>query len=361
MPAPDLTLSSNTCDAVLHRQASKLDGADNAYQYQIDLCYPITCRVAAEGLEDMVPGLANAYDQAIEEGDNWRASSTVKLDLDLRVVLFAKQSPPGQSQGPVDAGGVIVQGSGRVQQVKAELSKKVQRLIIRLLLGNQSYGVASALLANLQRTVTFSYDRPQQALNFHGAVRPAIMPGMVAVLSGEPGLVGRVVEVIGETVTLKEEGKDHTAHTSEVVSAFSFSDDPSTESALDDYADRCRRRGYAPSWGVLVDVMSADEDGTRAVTLEHVEAAVKELDVLNGGAQPPEGATFVEEPERTEQTDAPTGPAESVEDATDATPSDEPNQSAEEPSEPNKVLAFPDPSEKATKRRPRGKSIAASA
>lgn len=364
---PDLTAAQGAFDLTLTKMGVKLDGADNAFQYTLDLVFPITGRGVAEQLEEQIPGLANAFDQAIEEGDNWRASSTVKSGADVRAVLHAKAAGGGIAQGPVEPGGVIVQGSARVLFVRSDLSKRQQRVLVRVCMGGQPVTVATLLASNLERLVTFSFERNQQELPFsRTSARPALRVGMVVTLSGDVGERGKVVELDGELVTMREDGVEKVVHATEVVSAISFSDDVNTDEALRDYQERCQRRGYAPSWGVLVDVLThADADtvsGTYSVTLDHVEQAVAAMDALaeSGSTTRPNSDPDVDETvvprNRSEaaqalsaEMEATPGPAQEAAPAV----SDEPVQGD---AGPNNVVQLKQP--KDGKRKPRGQAIA---
>ena len=283
MNVPDLTASQGTFDLILRKVNGKLDGADNAFQYTLDLEFPITGRGVAEQLEEQIPGLADSFDRAIEEGDKWRASNVVKSDVDVKAVLYAKAAGGGIVQGPVEPGGVVIQGSARVMYVKSDLSKRQQRVMVRLCMGGQPASVAHPLTASLERLVTFSFERAQMELGFtRSNARPALRVGMVVTLSGDAGERGKVVEIDDDAITIREEGVERVVHQSEIMSSISFSDDPSTEDALQEYQRWCGRQGRSMSWGALVDVLThADVDaqsGVYRVTLEHVEQVVGALE-----------------------------------------------------------------------------------
>jgi hypothetical protein len=180
-------------------------------------------------------------------------------------------------------------------------------------------------------------------------------------LSGDLGERGKVVEIEEAMITIREDGAEKVVHQSEIVSSISFSDDPSTEEALRDYQERCQRRGYPPSWGVLVDVLThADADvvaGTYSVTLEHVEQAIAALDALCAPGASPILESSSDEGEDTDDAeqalgDDPTGPAEMSD-----TSADDAEQAGGDP-EPDNVVQLKAPSKAKTERKPRGKAIA---
>lgn len=303
---------TGACDLTLHKVAVRLDGADNHYQYILDLTLPITSRGVAEEMGDTLPGLPAVLDCAVDD-DNWKGSTTAKPGIDVKATLTAKAAPVGEAQGPVLPGEIIIQGSARVVQVKADLSKRQQRATLRLQMGGQGFVVSSPLTASLGRVVTFSFERKsaQESLRFTGSKRPAMSVGMVATLGGNHEIVGRIVELDGDAITLSEEGKDYVVHADEIVSAFTFSDDAETSEAIAEYQTRCARRKYALSWGVLADVLAAsDEPWTKGVrvNLGHVEKAIEALDALaNDGGDGNVSQADAEpepEPDATAQADA---------------------------------------------------------
>lgn len=353
----NLTALTGTCDLTMHRVGVRLDGADNHYQYTIDLTLPITSRGMAEAMGDTLPGLPEILDCAVDD-DNWKGSSVAKPGIDIKATLFAKAAPVGEAQGPVQPGEVIVQGSARVVQVKADLSKRQQRATLRLQMGGQGFMVSAPLTASLGRVVTFSFERKsaQESLRFTDrAKRPAMSEGMVATIGGEVEIVGRVVEVNGDEVTICEEGTDYVVHADEVVSAFSFSDHADTVEALGEYAKRCARRKYAVSWGVLAGVLAASEGEPYTkgveVNLGHVEQAIEKLDELarSEGVEP---AGDVGQDGQDEPSPAQAGATVDTSTAQDAAPDE-----VAEPVEPtvdNVVQLKPD----GKARKPRGKALA---
>lgn len=355
--ALNLTALTGSCDLTLHKLGVRLDGADNHYQYVIDLTLPITSRGMAEEMGDTLPGLPEILDCAVDD-DNWKGSSVAKPGIDVKATLFAKAAPVGEAQGPVSAGDVIIQGSARVVQVKADLSKRQQRATVRLQMGGQGFIVSAPLTASLGRVVTFSFERKsaQETLRFTDrAKRPAMSVGMVATVGGDYEVVGRVVEIDGDAVTLCEEGKDYVVHADNIVSAFSFGDDVNTAEALGEYEKRCVRRKYAVSWGVLADVLAASEDGPWSkgimVTLDHVEKAIEALDALanDGGdgnvAQDDKKPDAEPEPDTSTTAQADTTLDTST--AQDAAPV--------EPQERDNVVSF---KPEGKTRKPRGKALA---
>lgn len=284
MPIPDFTQNSGSSDVTLSKVLLEADPGSDAITFKVYLLFTLSSRSEAERAAATLPGLAEAYDLAGEE-DNWKGALSVKPDDSLRAVLTAKEVVSGR-QGAVAGGGVLIQGTAELVEVKAALSKKARTVLARLVFRGQSSAMAAGLADNLGRSVGMTFERLQGVLDFT-AKAPGLKVGMIAaaMLADGQQVVGRVMEVDGENVSIQESGNEHSVSADKVLSKFAFSDDADTQAALVDYADRCQRRGVPVSWGALVDVMNGNmgnEDGASPgngarVCLEDVEAAVAKV------------------------------------------------------------------------------------
>jgi len=289
MPVVNFKSQRGAADIALVKFLVESDPGNDANTYKLYLQMSLASRAEAELVGEMLPGLGDAYDLAGED-DNWKSVSSVKPADSIRVVLSAKEVGVGQRQGVVKPGEPIIQGMAELLELRASQSKKARTVLVRLVFRGQGPGVAERLADTLSRTVHMDYERAQGVLDFRSASKaPPLRPGMVVAASTSDGqqVVGRLVEIDGEELSLQESGTEVTVEAGSVIGAFAFSEDSDTQAALTDYADRCERRGVAVSWAALGKVLGALEGARTAqavtVTLEHVEAAVLTL----GGAEQP--------------------------------------------------------------------------
>lgn len=281
MPVLDLTQTTGTADVVLAKFMVEADSGSDAITFKVYVQSVLSSRSEAERAAATLPGLAEAYDLAGEE-DNWKGALSVKPDDSLKVVLTAKEQISGR-QGAVAGGGVIIQGTAELVEVKAALSKKARTVLTRLVFRGQASSVAAGLADNLGRTVGMSFERVQGVLDFSQKL-PGLKVGMIAavLLSDGSQVAGRVTEVAGDEVSVVECGREYGVSVKSVLGSFAFSDDADTQAALADYEDRCQRRRVPVSWKALVDVVGKNmglEDGQSLgngarICLEDVEAAV---------------------------------------------------------------------------------------
>lgn len=296
MPVVDFSAPKGGCDVTIQKFVVEADSANDAFTYKLYLTMPLASRAEAEAVAEMLPGLADSFDKAGED-DAWKATTSVKPGVSLRVVLAAKEVGAGLRQGVVKAGEIVLQGTAELVELKANQSKRARIVVARLVFRGQAAAVAERLTDNLSRTVALTFEQLQAAIPFPSPGKVSTpRPGMIVAATAANGeqVVGRVVEVDGDELSLQESGSEITVEASAVITAFSFSDDADTRSALSSYAERCERRGVPVSWAALVSVLGV-ADGRPGVagvpvTLDHVEAAVAVL----VGAEPagePEAAT----------------------------------------------------------------------
>jgi len=275
------------CDLLLLKFLVEADPGNDANTYKLYLQFVLASRADAEVMGEMLPGLGESFDLAGED-DNWKSTSSVKPADSIRVVLAAKDAGPGQRQGVVKPGEPIIQGMAELLELKASQSKKARTVLARLVFRGQGPGTAERLADTLGRTVHMDYERAQGSLFSQPAKTPPLRPGMVVAASTSDGkqVVGRLVEIDGDVLSLQECGTEVTVEASAVISGFAFAVDADTQAALRDYADRCDRREVAVSWAALSQAMGVLDGGGRTrdvqVTSEHVEAAVGTL----GGTEP---------------------------------------------------------------------------
>jgi len=292
MPVVNFKAQRGGADIALVKFLVESDPGNDANTYKLYLQMSLASRAEAELVGEMLPGLGDAYDLAGED-DNWKSVSSVKPADSIRVVLSAKEVGVGQRQGVVKPGEPIIQGMAELLELRASQSKKARTVLVRLVFRGQGPGVAERLADTLSRTVHMDYERAQGVLDFRAASKaPPLRPGMVVAASTSDGqqVVGRLVEIDGEELSLQESGTEVTVEAGSVIGAFAFAEDSDTQAALTDYADRCERRGVAVSWAALVAAMHRRmnlEDGTALangspVTMDDVEAAVVSL----GGSEP---------------------------------------------------------------------------
>lgn len=287
MPVADLTALRGGCDVTLHSASHKADAASDALVIKVDLLMLLASRAEAETVEEMLPGLGEVFDRAGEE-DNWKGSLSVKPAESLTVALTAKEAGQGQRQGPVAAGGVIIQGAADLAEVKASMSKRQRAVMVRFIFRGHGEE-ALARIAGVQRlggSVAMSFERRQGVLQFGSSTKaaPALRVGMiVAAGSGESQVVGRLTEIDGEALSVQDNGTEVTVEARDVISAFAFAQDADTSAALSDYQERCARRSMPVSWRALVEVLAARgaTESMVPVTADDVEAAVAKVEAEN--------------------------------------------------------------------------------
>lgn len=293
MPVTDLTAPRGNCDVTLNSASFKADAASDALVIKVDLLMLLASRAEAETVEKMLPGLGEVFDRAGEE-DNWKGTLSVKPAESLTVALTAKEAGQGQRQGPVSAGGVIIQGAADLAEVKASMSKRQRAVMVRFIFRGHGEE-ALARIAGVQRlggSVSMSFERRQGVLPFSPSAKatPALRVGMiVAAGSGSEQIVGRLTEIDGEALSIQDNGTEETVHINDVISAFAFAQDSETSAALTDYAERCERRSMPVSWRALVEVLVARNGASDApaltsgqtVTADDVEVAVSKVEAEN--------------------------------------------------------------------------------
>ncbi len=325
MPVVDFKLPKGGCDVILSGDVAKTDAASDLFLFRVDVTLPLTSHEEARVAGRMLPGLAEMYLQA-DENNNWKAGTSVKPATSLLVVLTAKEAASGLVQGAVAPGSVIIQGTAELVELKASLSKRARVVLARFLFRGQAASVAEGLIQNRGRSVGLAFEQVQAVLPFATSAKPpALRPGMIVAASRSDGVqvLGRLVEIDGDQISLQEAGTEITVETSAVISAFAFSEDADTQAALSDYQERCERREVPVSWAALVSVLNASGGtSTPKVTSDDVEAAMAKLD---------------------SQTATDTGPAEGA---------------AQEPAQPmGEVVLFEQP-EATPKRQPRARARA---
>ena len=286
MPVVDLTAQRGACDVTIHAASLRPDPANDALVYKLDLLMLLASRAEAELVEKVLPGLGETFDRAGEQ-DNWKGSQSARPAESLRVVLTAKEAGEGQRQGPVSAGGVIIQGTAELKEVKASLSKRQRAVLVRLSFHGHGEDVAAKIAGNLSRSVGMSFERAQGVLPFATTARPtpALREGMIVAAGiGEAQIVGRITEIDGDAVAVQVDGTEVTVDRADVISSFAFAADGETSAALSDYAERCERRKVPVSWRALVEALAARgaTEGTIPVTADDVEQATRTVEAQAG-------------------------------------------------------------------------------
>lgn len=283
MPVVDLKQPAGGCDVTLNNMSVKTDSASSGLIYKVDVLMILASRSEAAELGQSIPGLVTSYDLAGED-DNWKGTTSVRPAESLRITLTAKDAPAGLPQGTVQPGDAVIQGLAEVLELKASQSKRARVVQVRLVFRGQGPDVAGRLVSNLSRTVALAFERQQAQLPLRPAA-PSLRPGMIvgATMAEGAQVVGRLVEVDNDRLTLHEAGEVFEVSAGAVLSSFAFAEDPDTTAALSAYAERCAEASVEPSWCVLVDVVNrrggvpegSASSGGVAVTLDDVSACME--------------------------------------------------------------------------------------
>lgn len=268
----------------LIKQSGAAGGQANTYDFTLDVQVAIPSRGMAEALEQDFPGAAAMYDAAEDKEDNDKYKIVRIPEIEVMASLLATTAPENGVQGVVETSQPIITGKAEVIRATLSLSKRAQVVVYRFRFSGQPSRIAQGLIEGLNRVVDVVLD-PVQGNLFAGP-KLSLLPGpgdivTVAVANQEP-LTGRVAELDGTKITLKEKGQEYVIDASQVIARFGLVQDGDTRAALEDWMDRCRRRGTPGSFGALTQAIqqhlgkdAPPSGGSYHLSAEIVEVAVE--------------------------------------------------------------------------------------
>lgn len=282
-------------------QAKRDADSENTLTFKIGVAFTISNSVDAEKADKIVPGALRAFENATDEGSNWKTRSTVDPNLtNVRLTLADPSRPEAPPQ----------QTSASCRQVNLRSSKRATVLEYIFTIGGQPPGAAVMCLGLLGRVVavTVGWDNvlpfrerkadddvidgvdDDEEIEFDDDLVIGDLDTntlVSAVIEGQDEVHGLWLrradpakDALEADHVIKDlNGEEYAVAESEIVAVLQLADNAENTKQLRQYKSRCTRGGHNASAACLILALTtADtraEDGTWAVTKDVVDHALQ--------------------------------------------------------------------------------------